>query len=77
MELCDLGSLRGLLDEGTRLWRPDSNGSSETDFSAVLSIAADIAYGMAHLHSLNIIHSDLKVGETLRFREFEFVRGKS
>lgn len=28
---------------------------------AVLATAIDIACGMAHLHSLNIVHSDLKV----------------
>lgn len=31
------------------------------NYRAVLEIAADVAKGMLHLHSLNIIHSDLKV----------------
>ena len=33
----------------------------EVNYSAVLDTAIDIAKGMCHLHSLNIIHGDLKV----------------
>ena len=56
LELCDLGSLRQLLDRGA--FRSE-DGS--LNYPAVLETAADIAKGMAQLHSLNIVHSDLKV----------------
>jgi serine/threonine protein kinase len=58
LEYCSFGNLRQALDKGAfmaTLGRPD--------YPAVIEVAADIARGMLHLHSLNIIHSDLKVSK--------------
>ena len=56
MEYCELGSLHAWL-------RCEAFLAKEgMDYDALLETAADIAKGMAHLHSLNILHSDLKVG---------------
>ena len=60
MELCDCGSLRDMLDREVSALRPAGAGGA-ADYSAVLATAADIAKGMAQLHSLNIVHSDVKV----------------
>ncbi|GAX73536.1 hypothetical protein CEUSTIGMA_g987.t1 [Chlamydomonas eustigma] len=35
------------------------------NYEAVLSVMLDVARGMAHLHSMNVIHSDLKAGNVL------------
>ena len=53
MEYCDLGTLRstfGIL-----------NSAESPNYRAVLDVALDVARGMQHLHSCNIIHADLKV----------------
>ena len=35
--------------------------TSQADYASLLDTALDIAAGMQHLHSANIVHSDLKV----------------
>jgi serine/threonine protein kinase len=55
MELCECGSLRDLLQDGA------FNTSLGLNYQAVLDTALDIAKGMAHLHSMGLVHSDLKV----------------
>ncbi len=55
LEYCDKGSLRDLLDS-----RPPMPGAREKDYMMVLELANDIARGMLHLHSVNVVHSDLK-----------------
>ena len=57
LELCDLGTLQSALDAGAFC---NSAGPDSVNYLAVLDIAIDIAKGMLHLHSCNIIHSDLK-----------------
>ena len=56
-EFMDLGTLRDALDRDVFTHPP----TMDLDFSAVLDTAIDIAKGVLHLHSLNIIHGDLKV----------------
>ncbi|WIA08255.1 hypothetical protein OEZ85_007699 [Tetradesmus obliquus] len=60
LELCDLGSLKELLNAGG-LRRPDGS----PDMVGVVATALDIARAMLHLHSENIIHSDLKCRNVL------------
>ncbi|GBF87741.1 hypothetical protein Rsub_00452 [Raphidocelis subcapitata] len=54
LEYCDKGCLRDALDDGAFLMVGGVN------FPAVLDTAADVAKAMLHLHSLNVLHSDLK-----------------
>lgn len=41
----------------------------EVNYPAVCETAADIAKGMLQLHSMNVVHSDLKVSQTTRPRQ--------
>lgn len=61
LELCDRGSLRELLNKGG-FKQP---GSSLPDMAKVLETALDVARAMVHLHSENILHSDLKARNVL------------
>lgn len=57
LELCDKGSLKDLLNNsGLR-----DPATGKPDMPAIVATAMDIARAMLHLHSENIIHSDLKV----------------
>ena len=58
LEFMDLGTLREALDRHVFFYKPPYQG---LDYCSVLDTAADIAKGLLHLHSLNIIHGDLKV----------------
>ena len=59
LEYCDRGSLREALDEGLFM---DAKGMN---YQAMLETAADIARGMIHLHSHNVLHSDLKAANVM------------
>lgn len=56
LEMADLGNLKEFLGRGGfRL--PDT----QHDMAAIVATALDITRAMLHLHTENIIHSDLKV----------------
>ncbi len=55
LEYCDKGCLRDALDEGAFM------ADQGLNYPAVLEVAADVAKAMLHLHSLNVLHGDLKV----------------
>lgn len=55
-ELCDMNTLRSALDKGIMQLR----GEALPDPGLMLMLAHDIACGLQHIHSLNIIHGDLK-----------------
>jgi serine/threonine protein kinase len=57
LEYCDQGSLRQLLNKSGPFKAPDGG----RDMLLILDTALDVARAMVHLHSENIIHSDLKV----------------
>ena len=57
LEYMDRGTLRDALDRGAFL-SPSGDG---VNYVAVLETASEVAKGMLHLHSLNILHGDLKV----------------
>jgi serine/threonine protein kinase len=54
LEYCDKGCLRDALDGGIFKLGPDG-----VNYLAVLDTAADVAKAMLHLHSCNVLHSDL------------------
>lgn len=54
IEYCDKGCLRDALDDGVFLTPQGLN------YKAVLDTAFDIAKAMLHLHTMNVLHSDLK-----------------
>jgi len=56
LELCDLGNLKEFLGR-----RGFQLGNGMHDMPAIVATALDIARAMLHLHTENIIHSDLKV----------------
>ena len=58
MELCDFGSLEGAF----KALHPPNQ---PVNYRAILEVAIDIAKGMLHLHSCNIIHADLKPANIL------------
>lgn len=59
MEYMEKGSLRDVLVENIRNKNPFS-------LTAIVTIMYYIAKGMDHLHSINIIHRDLKVNYSLQ-----------
>lgn len=61
LEMCDVGNLKDFLGRGGfRL------ADGQHDMVAIVATALDIARAMHHLHTENIIHSDLKVCEWQR-----------
>lgn len=54
LEFCDKGCLRDALDDGVFTLAP-----GVVNYLAILDTAADVAKAMLHLHSLNVLHSDL------------------
>lgn len=62
LELCDRGSLKDLLSSGG-LHSPETG---KPDMVGIVATALDVTRAMLHLHSENIIHSDLKVRRTMR-----------
>jgi hypothetical protein len=66
-QYCDLGSLRHNLSAGrfhVRLPATDSRGRSvlAADFGAILDMALEVAEAVAYLHSIRLVHCDVKVG---------------
>ncbi|KAL4517447.1 hypothetical protein Ndes2437B_g06678 [Nannochloris sp. 'desiccata'] len=63
-ELCNKGSLAIAIKEGS-LRIIQGNVESAPDMHAVLETAADVARGMAYLHSHDVIHGDLSSNNVL------------
>jgi serine/threonine protein kinase len=59
LECCEL-SLRQALDQGAYFM---PHGAPHVNYLAVLGTAMDVTRGMAHLHSLEIVHCDIKVSQ--------------
>ena len=63
LELCDRGSLKELLNNGGLR----DAASGKPDMVSIVATALDVARAMLHLHTENVIHSDLKVWGTAAF----------
>ena len=61
LEFCDCGSLHDQLNDNVMFFDEFDRDIANLNYKAVLDIAADVAKGMLHLHSLNVVHGDLKV----------------
>lgn len=60
-EYCSEGSLADAIKQ-RRFW---DMGKDKPRMPSILGVAADVAAGMAHIHSRNIIHGDLKCTNVL------------
>lgn len=67
MEYCDLGNLRGAFGP--------LKSAQPLNYRAVLDIALDVAKGMQHLHSCNVIHTDLKAPNILLQSSSDVAKG--
>jgi serine/threonine protein kinase len=59
MEYCDCGSLRDALKRGV-FHRRLPSGTVGVDLAAVLSVLAEVAGSLQHLHGFKLVHCDLK-----------------
>ncbi|KAG2493170.1 hypothetical protein HYH03_008592 [Edaphochlamys debaryana] len=59
-EFCEGGPLRELIDRGVFMWHTDT-----PLLPKVLHTALEVAAGMAHIHSRNVVHGDLKPDNVL------------
>ncbi|KAG2440597.1 hypothetical protein HYH02_010177 [Chlamydomonas schloesseri] len=67
-EYCDLGALAPHVHVAKKFLsppRPGGGGERRPQLAPILSCLRDIAAGMAHLHSLNVVHGDLKLANVL------------
>ena len=62
-ELCNRGSLAVAIKEGAL--RENQVLDNPADMHAVLAAAADVAYGLAYLHSHDVLHGDLSSNNVL------------
>ena len=61
MEFCDAGSLDEAIQQGRfRSGSKDAQGPALVKLRALCLTLLDIALAMAHLHSMRIVHKDLK-----------------
>ena len=59
MEHCDHGSLHAAIQRG--IFKPTSRWGAKLALRALIRTVREVAQGMFHLHSNNVLHGDLKV----------------
>jgi hypothetical protein len=60
-QYCDRGSLRDAV-RGGMFHRPLPNGAIGVDLAAVVEVLLDASYAVQYLHSMGLVHGDIKVG---------------
>jgi len=65
MEYCDMGTLQQAIEEGGGTFFGLGEGDAVKKARLVLNCARDVTSAMAYLHSLDIIHGDLKAQNIL------------
>lgn len=63
-EYCDGGTLKAAIDDG-KLHEVLADGQQRPALAWILQIATDIAAGMSHVHSRNVVHGDLTPANVL------------
>ncbi len=66
MEYCDCGSLADAIARGEFQVQVDKGcGALKPDMNAVLHILLEVAHALKHLHSLQLVHCDVKPSNVL------------
>jgi len=60
-QYCDRGTLRDAL-KGGMFHRRLPGGAIGVDLSAAVEVLQDVAYAVQYLHSMQLVHGDIKVG---------------
>jgi len=66
-QYCDRGTLRDAVKAGL-FHRQLPDGSIGIDIGAVVDVLLDVAYAVQYLHSMQLVHGDIKVGVAYRGR---------
>ncbi|KXZ43572.1 hypothetical protein GPECTOR_86g365 [Gonium pectorale] len=72
-QFCDRGTLFGAIQRG--IFQPGGTWSPRVARRALLRTAAEVARGLAHLHSLGVVHGDLKPANVLLISSRDDRRG--
>ncbi|KAI8462305.1 MAG: kinase-like domain-containing protein [Monoraphidium minutum] len=64
MELCDRGTLRDAI-KGGLVHRALPNGAIGVELAAAVEILLDVAYAVQYLHSMQLVHGDIKLENIL------------
>ncbi|GBF94658.1 hypothetical protein Rsub_07394 [Raphidocelis subcapitata] len=77
MEYCDLGTLRVVTQRGLfhRRLSPGPHAAVGVDLAALLEVSLQVAEAVAHLHSLRLVHCDIKLDNVLLKTEVSQPRG--
>jgi len=60
-ELCEAGTLRECIDQGKLLLKKASSGEAPAvDMAAAVELLLDVASALAYLHSMRVVHGDVK-----------------
>ncbi|KXZ54854.1 hypothetical protein GPECTOR_4g926 [Gonium pectorale] len=61
-EYCELGTLKAAIDQG---YFKGKGGGRQPNLAFLLTVATDIALGLVHVHSKDVVHGDITVSNVL------------